>query len=770
MLLTNFRFLASSLVGLCLTTMLSSNVTANSDLVQHERQIANPLSERIREQMVAICSNPNLAALHSSKEQMMKTILATLLAPPVAPNCEMVKCDLNLFNDRALDCSKVFACSRLAKELTCMTKNTDRMSFSLKNIDPKTYEEFANNYLQNTSKYSLYLSNKKPEFFKCELGGLKISENKTLPEPELSEKEFQSFHEADKLIHNEIETKNFDKNEIESIKDQKSLKQFLTKHFYSSDPKNERRFLGYMLQRPNIFGNDFKLSDYLNDGKLYLGKIQDTLDLAYASSHCEIRKNISVRLQAALKGEFSPVTEKDRELIREIMRFKEMKRNDEDTINGNFDNKIGQITQACLLESAALESYLGVDRRIEEPTVGNLKNRAASYDFAQAFDVDPFNAGNISAEAESYTRSYSRSSFKSLGADYDEGDSSTIRSVESLKADPSISNQNNNVNNPFNQFQAQPLSPAVQSFNDIFNSMSDFSYIPQKDTPLFDKKVADKDETSNSIENFIPKPFEQMSYEDLIKLKDQTQKEIQDRNQSLSGELDTKDKVMANAETSLLKKRLAELEKRLKERDQSNDDEKVAWKTNAGNPFERKFRDSSRESHAFSDSQASKSPGSTNTSYALVPDQTTSNSATGQGLGLKLVTNKQSLSLGNQDYSAGEQALVNAKINPIMLDYIYQTITANNLEAFILETSPGQFMEVTLDKGADGKPKLDKLGKPLFSLKPIKDKNKYGPRKISSLPDPSKIKRSLKEIDDARALTRQMELNRLLKKAQPASP
>lgn len=720
--------------------------------------------DKLREQMVAICSNPNLKALQADKEKMMKTIIGNLFATPVAPECSQVNCDSTLFSERLVDCNKVFACSNDAKELTCMTSNKERLDFSLKKIDAKTYEDFAQFYLEKNSKYPTYLAKKNPALFKCDVTQLKISDSKTIKQPELSESDFKSFEDADRVLAELPESDKY-KTELESITNEHDFKKFLLGNFYSIESKNERRFLGYMLKRRESTFENFKLSDYVVNGKIDLPKVQNILEQRFANFHCGVREQLADRLSAAQSGIFPPITMKDQELIGEIMRFKNIRQSDA-TKSNDFNGQIATMTQACLLESAALESFINTDRSVEAPSQNRNVNQLSSHAFAEMLGIDPLDANGQKNESLVYTESSASQSSGNYAVSSDEVDRSQIQ-TSSIKDLPSIEKSGNSIESiarSMNDFQ-YPMgqNSQQQSFNHIFDS--------NYNAGIFNKDALKEESSSDdsSSKNPIFRPFEDLSREELTKLKEQTTKELSEKlaeesaaekSVSPSAEATTTE----SAETALLKKRLAELEKRLQEK--SDFDQKAETKTNFfaknRNNLERRNREnfekeSRHQPTKNTESFASRAPASDSNI------QSTSSVQSSTSANLKLVATKNNSNSASSQ-TEGEKTLIAANINPIMLDYIYQKISDNKEETFLLETTPGSFMEVIVKRDQDGKMLFDKNGKPVFDLKPAKDKSKFTNRKISSLPqDPAQIKRDLKETKSLESVTRQMELNKVLK-------
>lgn len=720
--------------------------------------------EKLREQMVAICSNPNLKALQADKEKMMKTIIGNLFATPVAPECSQVKCDSTLFSERLVDCNKVFACSNDAKELTCMTSNKERLDFSLKKIDAKTFEDFAQFYLDKNSKYPTYLAKKNPALFKCDVTQLKISDSKTIKQPELSETDFKSFEDADRVLAELPEADKY-KTELEKISTEQDFKNFLLGNFYSVESKNERRFLGYMLKRRENTFENFKISDYVNNGKIDLAKVQNVLEQRFANFHCGVREQLADRLSAAQSGIFPPITMKDQELIGEIMRFKNM-RQTEATRNNDFNGQIASVTQACLLESAALESFVSTDRSIETPSQNRNANQLSSHAFAEMFGVDPLDSNGQKNESLIYTESSASQTSERYAVNNDEIDSSKLQ-TSTIKDLPNVDKGNSSIDGiarSMNDFQYQMgQGSQQQSFNHIFNS--------NYNAGVNGKDVAKEELPSEDLNSKTPfmRPFEDLSKDELSKLRDQTAKELSEKlaeeaASDKSTNSNTAAVVTENPETALLKKRLAELEKRLLEK--SEFDQRPETKTNYfaknRNNLERRQRENFEKE---SRSQATKNQESF-ANRAPANDAIVQNSNSGQSsasANLKFVATKNN-SNNTSTQTEGESTLIAANINPVMLDYIYQKISDHNEEAFLLETSPGSFLEVIVQRDKDGKMLFDKNGKPVFDLKPAKDKTKFTNRKISSLPqDPAQIKRDLKETKNLESVTRQMELNRVLK-------
>lgn len=720
---------------------------------------------KFKEQMQAICSNPNLKALQEDKEQMMKMIIGNLFATPVAQECSQVKCDSSLFKTELVDCNMVFACSKEASELSCMPSNKSRLEFSLKNIDAKTYEEFAQFYLDKNSKYTAYLAKKNPELFKCDVSKFKISESKSIPSGVISEVDLKSFEEADKILHSTNDFEKY-KDEISKIKSEHDFKKFLLDHFYSIDPKNERRFLGYMLKRKEATFPEFKVENYFTEGKINLEKVQNTLEQKFASTHCNVREKLSERLISASAKTFAPVTMNDQELIGEIMRFKN-KRHADATKAEDYKTQMSNVTQACLLESVALESFLNTDRSIENPGTKRSVSQFSSHSFAEMFGVDPLDSTGQKNESRIYTESSGSNGNSSIARD-DEIDGKNLVQTSTIKdsADKEASSSMEKVANSFNEFQNQIANNNQQtSFNHIFNSNFTAGAITKEQTK------ENEDNSDSATKTFGQRAFSDMTIEELNGLKEQTLKEIREKtgeqpeDKTAISSPDSAIKTNENPEVALLKKRLAELEKRLQDKnlasEKSNKTVNNFFAQNKNNS-ERKIK-GSQENDAKRVQQTNIGDYSSARSTAAESTNPTNNAnSINSASNLKFTTTK-SLAV-NSNQSEGEKVLIAANINPTMLDFIYQKISDHNQEAFILETTPGMFVEVVIEKDKDGKILLDKNGKPIFSLLDTKDKNKLGNRKISSLPVSSdKSKRNLKETKNMDSVTRQLELNKLLK-------
>lgn len=761
---------------LVISLLLIQGVEA-SDPVKTEKAEAlaqgasSEFKEKFREQMIAICSNPSLKALQADKEKMMKMIIGNLFATPVAPECVQVKCDTSLFKEKLVDCNKVFACSSEAKELTCMTKNKDRLDFSLKKIDPRTYEDFAKFYLEKTSKYPTYLARKNPNLFKCDISELKISPTKSLKQEELPESEYKSFEEADALLANGIDQERY-KKEIDQITDEKGFKKFLLNNFYSVEQKNERRFLGYMLLQSNSTFKNFKLADYISDGKIHLNKVQIVLTQKFADFHCKIRSSVAERLIAAQAGNFPPLTMKDQELIGEIMRFK-ASRQTEGMDNLSFDTHVGNVAQACLLESAALEAFVGTDRSVEIPSEHNRRGQLSSHAFSEMFGVDPTNINGQENEVRLYTESSGASGGSSYGTTEfyasDDGAKTQLSDLIDIEG-PVQSGRNSaiaNIANSMNDFQFQMGAKTPgPNFNHIFDSNYSPSLIGSEiaaaEKP--DTVIANNDE-GNSSKFSSPKAFSELSKEELTKLKEQTEKELLEKLAETGNQKSATGLVAAseNPETALLKKRIQALEESLREKNSlEGSKSKTDYFAQARPNLEKRKVSHEKESRSFqaknsSDSYNSRAPASDLSSHSSVTVSNNNSAAN-----LKLITTKNAAGL-NQNLTEGDKVVTAANISPEMLDYIYQKISDNNQETLILETSPGNFMEVKQDDK-----KLDKNGRPTLQLIPIQKKN-IGNRKISSLPaTPEKIKRDLKETKGLESVTRQMELNKVLKSTKSA--
>ncbi len=735
--------------------------------------IRKEFSKKIQEEMAAICANPNLKALQSDKELMMKSIMGKLLVSPVATSCDQVKCDSAIFSEKLIDCNKVFACSQVSKELTCMPKSNERLKFSMNNLKPEIFEEFSKFYLEKSSNFPLYLARKNPNLFTCDVKKLSYSNSKAAIKADLTEEEFISYQEADKLL-TEVPNSSKYSEELGKIENEEDFKKFLLANFYSTNPKNERRFLGYMLSRKDTVFKEFKKENFIENGRLNLNKVQEEIEKKYASFFCDMRNKMSDRLISLQSGLFSPISMKDQALISEILHFKAKKQKSiEDA--PNFEAKIEGINQVCLLESMTLESFVGTDRTVESGSLIGRNGQKSSHDFAMLIGVDPTDINGQANETRLYTGSSSGSSNTTVDSD----DSNAPKTKES-----SVVVSNSNIDSTQNNNTASSIDGIAASLNDIQNQMNP-KEAPNSFNQIFnanykpnaidsDNKIKDNPETDSSA-SLSNRAFDDLSIEQLMKLKEQTQKEIQEKLQDKSPDKETdepKNKLSntdtglseiskLNPETVLLQKRLIELENRLKEKSlaESRPSASSYFKQAMGNNSKKKVAIANRDNqiNSSANNQYQRNPQHNETPANSASSNTNYNQAN-----IKLTSTK-SIS-GQNPQSVGEKTLVDANIKPEMLDYIYQEISGNKDGAFILETTPGTYVEVLVEKDKLGNPILDNFGKPVFKLKPTSDKSKFGDRKISSLPANSTyLKRELKETKDVDKATRQIELNKLLK-------
>lgn len=735
---------------------------AQNTLAAPEKAALKKLS-KAQSQIMSICKSNTMSPMPEASQRVLQNIIAQTYLPPVETSCENLKCDQSLLQGQQINCEKMVKCSEEMKELACTAKSKDRLAYSLQKIDDKTLEEFFKFYANNEDKYAQVLAQKKPNLFQCDVNTIKLDDQFVYTKPVIPTEIASNLNSETESTFKMFDAEKF-KAQIAELKDQQSLSKFVVGNIFNSTHSRPNKIQGYLLRKSNAFGKDFQLQKFVNNGQLNLDAIRDIADKNYADHFCHRREKVLSKIKEFKNKSLTNVGGMDKEILREFLKYK---RHIAETLPKEKHarlsaEKLKEVSQLCHIELASKEAYFNLDRSIRTGrTDADSISSDAFMELAGLDTQNPNSKEQVQAmyeESNYRTESYgnyraaddSNSSFDTLDND---------KMVGELKGNED-SGALENIATSFDQ-----ISTGYPGQNVTTNNSSIFSFPTQ--TPKTEAKKPE--ENSNNEENAID-GVDSFKDRSEIASNDKALDEVKKLREELALEVAKSNALAqrspASATSSVatdtsaqdaLRKRILDLEKRISD----NDKEKRTANTWLDDRPSFDGRSRGKSNSVDDNSSTSSNEGSYSRSNAVSNNSSsgsfTNNSPLPSQSAIKLVSTKAS---SNVDaFSSGAAN----SLTPQQLDLIYQKISAASSEApFVLETSPGVFVEVKVLLDESGKPRVGKDGKPLFSMLPVNAKDSLASKeKLAVKP---KDLRDIKEARSAEAITRQMELNRLLKR------
>lgn len=713
-------------------------------------------------QIMSICKSNTISPMPESSQRDLQNIIGQTYLPPVEKSCDNLKCDYTLTSGQDINCEKLVKCSDEMKELACTAKSKDRLAYSLQKIDDKTIEDFFKFYANNEDKYAQVLAQKKPGLFQCDVNTLKIDDKVIYTKPEIP------AEVANVLISESESTfKGFDatrfKDQIAQLKDQQSLSKFLIGNVFSNAVSRPNKAQGYLLRKANAFGRNFQIQNYVANGQINLDAVREVADKNYADHFCHRREKVLSKIKEFKNKSLTSVGGVDREVLRELLKYK---RHLTETLPKDKKAKVSpeklkEVSQLCLIELASKEAYFNLDRNVR---TGKTDADAISSDaFMELLSLDTQNPNSKEQVQAMYEESnYRTESYGNYRAADD-----TSSSMETLDNDKMVGELNvnedsgalENIASSFDQ-----ISTGYPGQNVVQNNSSIFSFptqIPKTEAKKPEEKSNNEDNelAYDSSKDRSENSSNDKALDELKKLREELAQEVAKSNANAQ----TQRSPASNATTTpadtsaqdTLKKRIQELEKRIAENDRD--------RRPTNNWLDERPSFDGRSRMKSNSAEENSSSGSNDGAYNRSASAGSSNSGNGfnnsssslpASSAIKLVASK-----AQSNIDAFSSGAANS-LTPQQLDLIYQKIGSSLEAPFLLETAPGVFVEVKALLDEAGKPKLGKDGKPLFSMSPAKDKE----AKTKIVEKPKDI-RDIKEARSAEAITRQMELNRLLKRS-----
>ncbi|MCK6593886.1 MAG: hypothetical protein L6Q33_01690 [Bacteriovoracaceae bacterium] len=738
---------------------------AQNTLAAPEKAALKKLS-KAQSQIMSICKSNTMSPMPEASQRVLQNIIAQTYLPPVETSCENLKCDQSLLQGQQINCEKMVKCSEEMKELACTAKSKDRLAYSLQKIDDKTLEEFFKFYANNEDKYAQVLAQKKPNLFQCDVKTIKLDDQFVYTKPVVPTDIASNLNTETESTFKMFDADKF-KAQIAELKDQQSLSKFVVGNIFNSTHSRPNKIQGYLLRKSNAFGKDFQLQKFVNNGQLNLDAIRDIADKNYADHFCHRREKVLSKIKEFKNKSLTNVGGMDKEILREFLKYK---RHIAETLPKEKHarlsaEKLKEVSQLCHIELASKEAYFNLDRSIR---TGRTDADSISSDaFMELAGLDTQNPNSKEQVQAMYEESnYRTESYGSYRAADDSSSYDTI-SNDAMVGELNVNEDSGALENIASSFDQ--LSTGYPGQNVTSNSSSIFSFptqLPKVENKKPEEKENNDDNEIAGIDSFKDRAdasSNDKALDEIKKLREELNQEIAKSNSQIQrspASSNAATQVTDSSAQDALRKRIQDLERKISDNNKEKRAEANNWLDDRPS-FDGRSRS---KSNNFEDSSTiSSNDGSYSRSSAAnnnVGGSANNNTLSGQAnSSLKLIATKSANSI--DAFSSGAANSLTAQ----QLDLIYQKI-GNSLEApFVLETAPGVFVEVKALLDEAGKPKLGKDGKPLFSMSPVKSKENK--EKIASKP---KDIREIKEAKSAEAITRQMELNSLLKRTTGSVP